>query len=767
MSLAKRFKKIPRRWVTVGVALASLGLIVFSIYLVTLDHRIRSRFAGARWTLPAQVYASPLELYPGLEMGPQDLRRELQYLGYRETRALEGSGTFAMGKTQVDLVSRAFTFWDGPQASTRFSVRFAGGAIADIRTPGRPQAQTLVRLDPLLIGSIYPREGEDRVLVKLDRVPPLLTSGLIHVEDHNFEDHGGIDVFAILRAAFANLLAGRVVQGGSTITQQLVKNFFLSSERSLLRKLNEAFMALLLEAHYDKPEILEAYLNEVYLGQDGPRAVHGFGLASQFYFNKPLHELRVHEFALLVALVKGPSFYNPRRHVERAKARRDLVLGMFADAGLLQPDELKRAQAQALGVTGVAGKTAGRYPAFVDLVRRQLKGQYPESALTGEGLRIFTTLEPHAQEALETRIRSTLLSLDKQHKPRGAVGPLEASGVVTSAEGGQVLALAGGREANSSGFNRAIDSRRPIGSLAKPFVYLAALMQPQRYNLGSVLDDEAIEVPLSNGEAWEPSNYDGISHGPTPLYRALAQSYNFATVRLGLSVGPPAVAKVFAAAGYPGGAPPAYPSMFLGSLDLSPLEVAQLYSTLASNGYYTPLLAIREVLTKEGQPLTRYEFNVRRTLPEGPLHLLNWALEQVVQTGTAASTAAHVPGGVRLAGKTGTTDDLRDSWFAGFGADRVAVVWVGRDDNTPAGFTGASGALQIWAPLMADMRARGLQPRLPADVEEIQIDPASGLRADSGCAETVLIPYIKDYPLETYASCAHGRSPLRWLQDRF
>ncbi len=760
-------RKIPRRWFNAGVALASLGLIVFSIYLIVLDRDIRSRFAGARWTLPAQVYASPLELYPGLEYKPEDLRRELLVLGYREDRSLTGPGTFSLNKAQIDLVSRAFIFWDGPQSATNFAVRFAGGAIADIRSPGQTETQALVRLDPLLIGSIYPREGEDRVLVKLETVPPLLISGLLHVEDQNFEDHFGIDVFAILRAAFANLLAGRVVQGGSTITQQLVKNFFLSSERSFRRKLNEVLMALLLEAHYDKPEILEAYLNEVYLGQDGERAVHGFGLASQFYFNKPLPELRVHEFALLVALVKGPSYYNPRRHVERAKARRDLVLGMFAEAGYLKPEELKRALNLPLGVTGVAGKTAGRYPAFVDLVRRQLRGQYPESVLTGEGLRIFTTLEPRAQEALESRIRSTLETLDKVRKPKGAVGRLEAAGVVTTTEGGQVLALAGGREANFAGFNRAIDSRRPIGSLAKPFVYLAALMQPQRFNLGTILDDEAIEVPQPTGEIWEPHNYDDQAHGPIPLYRALAQSYNYATVRLGLEVGAPAVSKVFEAAGFPGGAPPAYHSMFLGSLHLAPLEVAQLYSTLASNGYYTPLLAIREVLAKEGQPLTRYEFNVHRTLPEGPLHLLNWALEQVVQTGTAASTAIYVPRSTRLAGKTGTTDELRDSWFAGFGADRVAVVWVGRDDNTPAGFTGASGALQVWAPLMADMHARGLEPRLPSDVEEIEIDPVTGLRADSGCAETVLIPYIKDYPLENYAACAHGRSPLRWLQDRF
>ncbi len=734
---------------------------------MVLDREIRGRFAGARWTLPAQVYASPLELYPGLEISPQALRLRLLHLGYREGKALTGPGTFVVTPKQVELVSRAFTFWDGPQPATRFIVRFGGGAIADVRTPEQTEATALVRLDPLLIGSIYPRKGEDRVLVRLDTVPPMLTSGLIYVEDQNFEDHGGIDVIAILRASFANLRAGRVVQGGSTITQQLVKNFFLSSDRSYKRKINEALMAMLVEIHYKKQEILEAYLNEVYLGQDGERAVHGFGLASQFYFNKPLQELRVHEFALLVALVKGPSYYNPRRHVERAKARRNLVLNMFAEGGYLKPEELQQALAAPLNVTGKAGKGAGRYPAFVDLVRRQLKGQYPETALTDEGLRIFSTLDAHAQESLETRIDQAMETLEKVRRPKGATGRLEAAGVVTTAEGGQVLALAGGRESNYQGFNRALDSRRPIGSLAKPFVYLAALMQPQRYNLGTLLNDEAIEVPLSNGDIWEPQNYDGEAHGPTPLYRALSQSYNFATVRLGLDVGPSAVAKVFAAAGYPGGPPPAYHSMFLGSLDLAPLDVAQMYSTLAANGYQTPLLAIREVLTGSGQPLTRYEFNVNRVLPEGPLHLLNWALEQVVQTGTAASTAIHVPRSTRLAGKTGTTDELRDSWFAGFGADRVAVIWVGRDDNSPAGFTGASGALSIWAPLMKDLGTRGLEPRLPENVEEIAIDSQTGLRADDSCSDTVLIPYMKDYPPDKYAPCAGGRSPLRWLQDQF
>lgn len=759
-------RNLLRSGLTVLVLLLSALLVVAAFQIASLDREIRSRFAGVRWTLPAQVYAAPQELYPGLNLPLADLRHELVRLGYRPVDALEGPGSFVARDGGLDIATRSFAFWDGAQPALRMLVRGGSEGIESISDLGTGGPLDLIRLDPMLIGSIYPsRGGEDRVLIKLSEAPELLVQGLLAVEDRAFYEHAGISLRGIARAAFENLVSGRVRQGASTITQQLVKNFFLSSERTFRRKAKEIVMALLLEAHYDKDAILEAYLNEIYMGQDGSRAVHGFGLASSFYFNKPLAELKPQEMALLVGIVKGPSQYDPRRRPDVVRARRDLVLHTWAERGLLREDELERALAQPLGLSGGARGGVERYPAFVELVKRQLRDQYPEEALTNEGLRIFTTLEPRAQEALELRLLADLPELEKARKM--APGTLEAAGVITSAEGGEVRAVVGGRSIRYAGFNRALDSRRSIGSLAKPFVYLAALMQPERYNLASVLPDEPISLKLSKGNVWSPANYDKKLHGSMPLYVALAQSYNLPTVRLGLDVGVNKVQQAFAGAGFAGA--PALPSIFLGAVDMSPLDVAQVYNTLSASGYQTPLSAIREVLTKDNQPLKRYPFKVKQTLPEGPVFLTTWAMTKVLEFGTARSAYNVIPAGTRLAGKTGTTDDLRDSWFAGYSADRVAVIWVGRDDYKPTGLTGATGALPVWSRLMRDLKVRGLDDTPPGDVEEALIDPASGLKADERCVGAVSIPFVAGYVPSESAPCAGGLldRPAEWLKEIF
>lgn len=749
------------------VALCAGGLLL-SGYLVKLDQEIRTRFAGSRWALPAQVYAAPLDLYPGRAIDAGDLRHELERLGYRPNDTLSGPGVFVAGKNRIDVAVRAFQFWDGAQPEVKLALKLDAAGVSEILDLEADAPRDIVRLDPMLIGSIYPQsQGEDRVLVRLDEVPALLREGLIAVEDRSFHDHFGISLRGILRAAFANLRAGHVVQGASTITQQLVKNFFLTSDRAWKRKLKEVFMALLLESHYSKDEILEAYLNEIALGQDGDRAVHGFGLGSQFYFNKPAAELRTHEIALLVGLVKGPSLYNPRRNPKTARARRDLVLGTFRDEGLISAEEYAAAVAEPLGVAGVAGGGVARYPAFVDLVKRQLKGLYKDEDLTHEGLRIFTTLDPRAQEVLERDLSEGIAKLESGRKLKE--GTLQTAGVVTSVDGGEVLALVGGREFRYAGFNRALDSRRSIGSLAKPFVYLAALQnQPDRFNLHTILDDEPIEMKLPNRQLWAPKNYDKKLHGPQPLYMALAQSYNLPTVRAGLEVGAAKVLETMRATGYNGDAQPV-PSVFLGAVDIAPIDVAQMYGTLAAGGYQSRLSSIRSVTTKEGTPLSRYSIKVRQTVPEGPAYLIDWAMTQVIRIGTGRAALSAVPPGTSLAGKTGTTDDLRDSWFAGFGADRVVVVWMGRDDYKPMGFTGSSGALILWTQVMKDLKVRGLDMIPPPDVEEQLTDTYTGLKADEGCQSVLLLPYLRGRAPVEYAPCANAavQTPLDWLREIF
>ena len=755
------------RYGLIALALLVSVLVVWAAMQVALlDREIRTRFSNVRWILPAQVYAAPQELYPGLNLPLAELQQELTRLGYRPVATLEGPGSYVVSAGSFEIASRSFAFWDGEQPATRMQVRGSKDGIVSISDLGTGKEIDLTRLDPMLIGSIYPsRGGEDRVLVRLADSPPLLVQGLLAVEDRNFYSHSGISLRGIARAMLENLSSGKLRQGASTVTQQLIKNFFLTSERTIKRKLKEILMSVLLEAHYSKDEILEAYFNEIYMGQDGSRAVHGFGLASSFYFNKPLSELKVQELAMLVGIVKGPSQYDPRRRPERVRERRDLVLKLWLDAGLIQPEEYEAAKALPLGLSGKGRGGVERYPAFVQLVTRQLRDQYPEEALTSEGLRIFTTLKPRVQEALEQRLVIDLPALEKSLKLVN--GTLEAAGVVTSAEGGEVQAIVGARNTRFAGFNRALDSRRSIGSLAKPFVYLAALMQPERYHLNSVLVDEPITIKLSRNNVWSPSNYDRKLRGSVPLYLALAQSYNLPTVRLGMEVGVKKVQSVFAGAGF--FEAPELPSIFLGALNMAPLEVAQVYNTLAASGYQTPLSSIREVLTKEGKPLKRYAFKVKQTLPEGPIYLTTWALRKVLEQGTARAAYNIVPSSVRLAGKTGTTDDLRDSWFAGYSADQVAVIWLGRDDYKPTGLTGASGAMPIWARLMRDLNVKSLEDAAPADVEEALIDPASGLRADERCPGAMTVPYMAGYLPTAAAPCAGGvlEQPSQWLQEIF
>lgn len=766
--LTPRIRRLLLLLLAALVVAASVGGLLLSGYLIKLDQEIRTRFAGSRWALPAQVYAAAQDLYPGRNLDAGALRHELERLGYRPTETLGGPGTFVAGRNRVDIAVREFQFWDGPQPAYKIAVKMDEAGIAEIQDLEADAPRDIVRLDPMLIGSIYPQsQGEDRVLVRLDEVPPLLRDGLVAVEDRGFYDHFGISIRGIFRAAFANMRAGRVVQGASTLTQQLVKNFFLTSKRNWQRKAKEALMALLLEAHYSKDEILEAYLNEIHLGQDGDRAVHGFGLGSRFYFNKPARELQPHEIALLVGVVKGSSAYNPRRHPERAKARRDLVLKVFLDEGLIEQAEYETALAQPLGVAGGKGGSVERYPAFVDLVKRQLKGQYEEADLTNEGLRIFTTLDPRAQELLERNLSEGIAKLEKGRKLKD--GTLQTAGVVTSVDGGEVLAIVGGREFRYAGFNRALDSRRSIGSLAKPFVFLAALQQqPERFNLHTIIDDEPIEMKLPNRQVWAPQNYDKKLHGPQPLYMALAQSYNLPTVRAGLEVGAAGVLETMRATGYQGDAKPV-PSVFLGAVDIAPLDVAQMYGTLAAGGFQSQLSAIRSVTTKEGAALNRYPIKVRQTLPEGPTYLINWAMTKVIELGTGRSALSAVPPGTALAGKTGTTDDMRDSWFAGFGADRVAVVWMGRDDYKPMGFTGSSGALVLWTQVMKDLRVRGLDLIPPPDIEEQLTDTYTGLKADEGCQSVVLLPYLRGRAPAEFAPCANAAvsTPFDWLREMF
>jgi penicillin-binding protein 1B len=760
----KKKRWIPRKKPVFIVLL--IGLVLMAAYVAYLDVTVRARFEGKRFALPARVYARPLELYPGLKLSTGELLSELSLLGYRETARPSAPGSYHWQGQVVDLVSRPFALGEGRQDAMALRVIFDGNGVQAVQRESDGTPLDLVRLDPAQIGGIYPGQNEDRVLVGLKDVPQQVIDALIAVEDNRFYHHHGIDPRGIARAVFS-IITGKGVQGGSTLTQQLVKNFYLTADRTLRRKLTEMVMAVLLEIHYSKEEILETYINEVYLGQDGNRAIHGFGLASTYFFDKPLEQITLPEAALLVGLLKGPAYYNPRRNPKRALERRNLVLAKMAESGFITKNQQLEARSTPLGVIDRPPRGTSPYPAFLDLVIRQLRRDYREEDLRSEGLRIITTLDPRVQGLAEKALAGRLSRLEKSRGEKDA--GLQGALVVTSVHDAEVQAVVGDRIPRYKGFNRALDARRPIGSLIKPVVYLTALEHPRQYTLATLLDDSPLVMKQAGTTDWKPQNYDKQSHGMVPLRIALINSYNLSTVRLGLALGVAPVMDNLQRLGIDRKLN-AYAASLLGANALSPIEVTQVYQTIAAGGFRTPLKAIREVLTADGEPLQRYSLEVEQVADPAPLYLLTTVLQDVVREGTARGLAARLPAELQPAGKTGTTDEFRDSWFAGFTGDRLAVVWVGRDDDQPTGLTGASGAMTVWGDLMAGLDPEPLVLPEPDGIERVWIDPASGLLSDSGCPGAIELPFIAGSAPTESAECGPrsvGKSIKNWFERLF
>jgi penicillin-binding protein 1B len=741
------------------VLLLLLGL---SGYLLYLDITIREAFEGRKFAVPARVYGRALEVYPGAKLTPAQFTEELKALGYHENPEPGEAATYKHTLNGLEFTTRDFVFGDGPQAAQHLRIEFADGKVSLLQERGSTDVDLpLVRMEPPLIGGIYPGHNEDRALLRLSQVPKPLIDALISVEDRKYYSHWGIDPRGIARALYKTL-TGQRIEGGSTLTQQLVKNFFLTSERTLTRKGTEVLMALLLEMHYDKDEILETYLNEIFLGQDASRAIHGFGLASHFYFDRPLDRLELNEIATLVGMVKGPTVYDPRKNPELTLQRRNIVLQEMVRLEAITQAQFVGARQKPLGVIHRAPTGTSPYPAFLQLVHRQLQRDYREEDLRSEGLRIFTTLDPQIQRQAEEALTLRLADIEKSR--RMAASTLEGAVVISSTQNGEIQALVGGREARYAGYNRAIDAQRPIGSLAKPIVFLTALEKPDRYTLLTPLDDSPLVWRQRGTSDWKPQNYDHQFHGQVPLHTALAHSYNVSTARLGIELGIDNVLDKLPRYGIER-RPPSFASSLLGAFELSPVEVAQLYQTFADNGFRTPLRAIREIVTADGKPLQRYPLNVEPVAAPAPVYLLTAALQGVVSEGTAKALTNWLPAEVHAAGKTGTTDDLRDSWFAGYTGDHVAVVWVGRDDNKPTGLTGASGAMTVWGEMMKNIQPEPLQPTMPEDVELANVDPVGGLRYDDDCKVGVMMPFIKGTVPTERAACAFASTDTPQVDD--
>lgn len=744
-----------------GLKLAAVVLVLALVVLAWIDAFVRERFAGHEWQLPARVFAQPVELYQGRELARDDLRRLLELLRYRERAGAPAPGSYALSGDRVRLHTRGFEAGEGGEPARELSFELTDGTLGPLEGASGA-AVDIARLAPLQIGSIHPGHREDRVLIQRDEVPEALVQTLLAVEDQRFYEHWGISLRGMARALVANIRAGGIAEGGSTLTQQLVKNFWLTRERSIARKLLEIPMAWLLERHYSKDKILEAYLNQVYLGQDGSRAIHGMGLGAQFYFGRSLTDLEPRHYALLVGLLKAPGQYNPRRNPEDARQRRDTVLRVAHEEGVLSEAEYERQRRQGLDVVPRGESALYAFPAFVDLVRRQLAQQYSPGELGGDGLRIQTTLDVLAQIAAESALGTFFDESDRSEVFNGAV-------VMTAPESGNVEALVGDRRARRAGFNRALDARRSVGSLIKPAVVLTALGRPGQYQLGTRVRDEPLEVELADGRTWAPKNYDLESRGSISMLDALAQSRNQAMARLGLDLGVANVVDTLQRLGVNRDIEP-YPSLLLGGVEMTPFEVAAWYQTLAGGGFHTPLRAITEVRNRAGERVARYPVSTRAAVDAGPAFIMQWALQQVVQQGTARQAAQQLPD-LKVAGKTGTSDSFRDAWFAGFTGNRLAVVWLGRDDNGAIGMTGSSGALPVWTDLMQGLPQRPLNLEPPESVEWVWLDEDGDQVSAAGCPGARRYPLMQSSIPKQATACGKagevGEGVMEWFKGWF
>ncbi|KJV30895.1 penicillin-binding protein 1B [Luteibacter yeojuensis] len=714
-------------------------------YTLILNSRLQDRFTDLVFAVPTRVYARPLLLEPGRAMTPATLELELTFAGYTVDAGGKVQGSYSKNGSRFIINSRGYSGPDGGELSHRLRVTLAGGEVASVVDDVNGKPIKAIHLDPARIATFYGAEQEERRIVRLENVPPLLVQGLQAVEDRDFNHHIGLDFSAIARAMFANLRAGHTVQGGSTLTQQLVRNLFLDRSQNYLRKVNEAILSLLMEAHYSKHRILEAYVNEVFLGQQGNQAVHGFAAGAEFFFGRRMEDLRPQEIALLIGLVKGPSYYDPRRYPERALQRRNLVLQQFSDTGLLTAAEVKAAQATPLGIAGNAQLPHNRFPAFMQLVRSQILADFDEQALRDGSLSIFTTLDPAAQLYTEQAILTTTKALGK----RGAAA--QAAAVVTDVADGSVLAVVGSRDPGEQGFNRALDARRSIGSLVKPLVYLVALAQPSKWSLASIVDDSPINMRQPDGKPWTPQNDDREIHGQVPMLDALVHSWNLATVNLGMQVGIPRIKGFLESFGLENVNPS--PSLLLGAIDLSPLQVAQLYEYIAADGHALPLVAVRGVMDNKGQAIKRYDVKVGEGEYQEAARLTKWAMQQVVTSGTAAAIGNSSLGALHAAGKTGTSDSNRDSWFAGFTGEHLAVVWMGRDDNKPSGLYGATGSMRVWQELFRKLPTTPLSAQPGDGLEMAWMNTRTGKRTDPSCEGARQFPFISGYVPEQEQGC--------------
>jgi len=715
--------------------------------LVALEALTVARLDDPVFKAPTRVYARPSVLYLGMRPSRGLVENQLRQLGYRPVRRRDVEpGEYRLGSREWVIGERGFRHHDKYRPGGSVIIRLGHDGRIVRLVDGNGQRPTYVALEPELIGSFLGAAGKDRIPVRLRDVPDHLVEAILSTEDKRFFEHKGLDLRRIAAATLANLRAGRIVQGASTLTQQLARTLYLSPRRTFTRKLRETAIALVLEWRYSKEEILEAYLNEVYLGQDGSAAVHGVGRAARHYFGRDVSALDLSEAATLAALIRGPSLYSPFRSPDAARSRRDLVLTQMLERGVITEETYQEARSASFDLRAVQPQTRSvQY--FVDFVGEQLQASHGSEALEGGGLAVFTTLNVRLQRAAEQAVREGLSQLEAQYPDlAGQDARPQAALVALDPRSGEILALLGGRDYGESQFNRAVKARRQPGSAFKPIVALAALSRrgwkddadDRPFTLASVLHDERLVVQTPQGP-WEPVNYDERFRGPISLREALERSLNVPFARLGMAVGPVRIVETAQNLGIEGPLRPV-PSIALGSSEVTPLELTRAFGVLAAGGYRSSLRATLAVLDRDAKLVERSEPAGEQVYDPAEAYLVTSALRGAVERGTGRGLRALGYVG-DVAAKSGTTNNFRDGWFIGYTPALAVGVWVGFDDGRTIGLPGARVALPIFARFLAAAIGPDGESGLyggaeffpPSRLEMVEVDPETGLRAGPGC----------------------------------
>ena len=731
-------------------ALCVLGVIIFTsipaayfflTYYHSLSDEVVARFSQQRWNIPSRIYSDSTTIYPGVTLKDVGFFERLARLNYhrvaKSDRLDRGDYTYdpKHGKLIIFLHNFAYPYRNFGGEVVQIDVA-KNDVIQQMSDPESHKSIYSIELEPELLSGIFEGDWQQRRLVPLNQISPAFIDAILAAEDHRFYEHHGFDIERTAKAAWIDLTARHVRQGGSTLTQQLMKNFFLTRQRSMSRKVKELLMAYIAESKYSKDEILENYINDIYLGQRGQEGIYGIWEASEYYFSKDPRDLSIGEMATVAGMISSPNRLNPIRHPDLAKVRRNEVLAAMLNDGYISQPAYDRAASESMHPRETFVETNDA-PYFVDYVKKELAERYPSSVLTEEGLRIFTTLDVHANKLAEKAIDENLADLEAKHprlKRREENERLEECLVSLEPDSGKIRAMIGGRNYQRSQFNRITQSRRQPGSAFKIVTYAAAFDEtleggPVKYLPTSYIDDTQFTWQYGD-MSWTPNNYKDRFFGHVTLEFALEESLNAAAARIANTIGLDRVVAMGKRLGFD---LPAYPSIVLGGIEVSPMQLAEAYSIIAADGMDVHPYAVTAVVDQSGKVIEGHELQAEQRLSPELAYIMQFMLEQVINHGTGA--AARTMGFRRpAAGKTGTTNDAKDAWFAGFTPNLLTVVWTGFDQKEVLGLTGAQASLPAWTNFMK--AATASRPQLdfttpPGIVEEL-VDPITGCKATPG-----------------------------------